>query len=63
MLGALDEYFTVNGVDYGAGRQPGGNIMNNPANAPVAHHYDLIRAAAADLLGTTCSTIPVAQAC
>ena len=27
--------FTVDGVDYGPGRQPGGNIMNSPANPPV----------------------------
>ena len=36
MLGALDEYFTVNGVDWGPGRQATGAIMNNPANPPVA---------------------------
>jgi hypothetical protein len=63
MLGALDEYFTVNGTNYGAGRQPGGNIMNNPANDPVAAHYDLVRGAAAQLLGTTCATQPVTASC
>jgi len=52
MLGALDEYFTVNGVNYGAGRQPAGNIMNNPANQPIATHYDVVRATASGLLGT-----------
>src|SRR6266567_781118 len=45
MLGALDEYFTVDGVNWGAGRQATGSIMNNPANPPEARHYDLIRAA------------------
>ena len=35
MLGNKEEYFTVDGVDYGPGRQPGGNIMNSPANPPV----------------------------
>ena len=63
MLGALDEYFTVNGVDYGAGRQPGGNIMNNPANDPVADHYDVVRAAVQDMLGTNCTTVPLSQKC
>jgi hypothetical protein len=43
MLGNLDEYFTVNGVDYGSGWQPQGNIMNNPDNYPEPQHYDTIR--------------------
>ena len=44
-------YFTVDGVDYGPGRQPGGNIMNSPANPPVAAHYRLIQYTADKLLG------------
>ena len=40
MLGALEEYFTVNGIAWGAARQASGAIMNNPANPPVARHYD-----------------------
>lgn len=63
MLGALDEYFTVNGVDYGAARQADANIMNNPANGPAAHHFDLIRATVQDLLGTRCRAIAVDQRC
>jgi len=63
MLDALDEYFTVNGVNYGPGRQATGNIMNNPANAAAVHHYELIRAAASDLLGTSCSTNSVNVRC
>jgi hypothetical protein len=63
MLGALDEYFTVNGVDYDGARRADGTIMNNPANNPAAHHYDLIRAAVQQLLGTMCSTRPVGQPC
>jgi len=51
MLGNKEEYFTVDGVDYGPGRQPGGNIMNNPANPPIAAHYWLIQATADALLG------------
>jgi hypothetical protein len=63
MLGALDEYFTVNGIDYGPGRQADGNIMNNPANDPAAHHYDLVRATAAQLLGTNCVTKSINSLC
>jgi hypothetical protein len=51
MLGNKEEYFTVDGVDYGPGRQPGGNIMNNPANPPVAAHYWLIQETVDALLG------------
>jgi hypothetical protein len=63
MLGALDEYFTVNGVDYDGARRADGTIMNNPANNPAAHHYDLIRAGVQQLLGTACTTRPVGQSC
>lgn len=63
MLGALDEYFTVDGTNWGAGRQPDGSIMNNPANPPAARHYDLVRDSTRDLLGTRCRTVPVAQSC
>ncbi len=63
MLGALDEYFTVNGVNYGAGRQPSGAIMNNPANSPVARHYDLIRTTVEALAGAPCSTLGVGTPC
>ncbi|MGH7462596.1 MAG: hypothetical protein ACREMA_16430, partial [Longimicrobiales bacterium] len=63
MLGALEEYFTINGVAYGAARQASGTIMNNPANDPAAHHYDLVRAAAEQLRGSSCSTTPVNQVC
>jgi hypothetical protein len=63
MLGALDEYFTVNGVDWGAGRQAGAPIMNNPANPPVARHYDVVRDAASSLVGHTCRTIERTAGC
>lgn len=63
MLGALDEYFTVNGVDHNGGRRPDGNIMNNPANEPEAHHYDVVRAGSEGLLGTTCATRAVGSPC
>jgi hypothetical protein len=63
MLGNLEEYFTVNGTPYGAPRQPTGNIMNNPANLPAAHHYDLVRRAVEQLLGTRCGTVTVGTRC
>lgn len=51
MLGNKEEYFTVDGVPYGAGRQLKGNIMNNPDNPPVAAHYWLIQETVDMLLG------------
>lgn len=63
MLGALDEYFTVNGVAFGAGRQATGAIMNNPANPPVERHYEVVRQAAGTLRGASYSTIPQASSC
>jgi hypothetical protein len=57
MLGALDEYFTVNGTDWGAGRQATGAVMNNPANPPVARHYETVRAAATTVLGRSLNTV------
>jgi hypothetical protein len=63
MLGALDEYFTVNGVNWGPGRQATGAIMNNPANPPVARNYDTIRQAAGALRGATYTTIPRTSRC
>jgi hypothetical protein len=63
MLGALDEYFTVNGVNWGPGRQATGAIMNNPANPPVARHYETIRQAADALRGATYSTTPRTSSC
>ncbi len=63
MLGALDEYFTVDGVDYGPGRQPTGNIMNNPANAPEPHHVQLVERAAETELGTDCVTVRAGEPC
>lgn len=63
MLGALDEYFTVNGVNWGPGRQATGAIMNNPANPPAARNYDTIRQAAGALRGVTYSTIPRTSRC
>jgi hypothetical protein len=63
MLGALDEYFTVNGVAWGPGRQATGAIMNNPANPPVARHYETVRQAAGALRGETYSTVAQGTSC
>lgn len=63
MLGALDEYFTVNGVDFGPGRQANGNIMNNPANPPEAHHIELVQTAARAELGGTVTTKGATEKC
>ena len=63
MLGALDEYFTVNGVDYGPGRQSDGAIMNNPANPPATRHFDLILQTVRGLLVTSGCTQPVSAMC
>jgi hypothetical protein len=37
--------------------------MNNPANPPVARHYDTIRQAAGALRGATYSTIALTSSC
>ncbi|MGH3041193.1 MAG: hypothetical protein ACRDNG_05555 [Gaiellaceae bacterium] len=63
MLGALDEYFTVDGVDYDGARRADGSIMNNPANDPTARHYEVVHAGVQDLLGSTCVTRAVADRC
>ena len=63
MLGALDEYFTVNGTNWGAARQATGSIMNNPANPPEARHYELIRARAQALTGSAATTTAQANPC
>lgn len=43
MLGNKDEYFTIDGVAYGAGRQSGKGIMNNPSENPHKRHFDTIK--------------------
>lgn len=63
MLGNKEEYFTVDGVAYGAARQATGNIMNNPANDPVAAHYSLVRDTVNGLLGESGTVKAVADTC
>lgn len=50
-IGNPDEYFTVNGHDYGPGRQVPSNVMNNPADDPEPRHLSMIREIASVLLG------------
>jgi hypothetical protein len=50
-IGNTDEYFTVNGHDYGPGRQDPSTVMNNPAMAPKWENFGLIREIAEGLLG------------
>jgi hypothetical protein len=62
MLGNPEEYFTTNGVNYVVTvngvtyryRSPNGNIMNNPANDPIARHYDIIRQEAGQAMKIGC---------
>jgi len=65
MLGNKDEYYTVDGIPWGAPRQPTGAVMNNPANLPVPRHYDLIRDQALSVLkgGTTGIVRLLSEAC
>lgn len=63
MLGALDEYYTINGTPWGPGYQSGAGIMNNPAATPFARHYDVVEHAAEALLATPCSTVSVTSNC
>ena len=56
MLGNKEEYFTVDGTNYGASRQRGKGIMNNPSEYPFTGHFNLIKAKASLALN-----IPEAQ--
>jgi hypothetical protein len=54
MLGAPEEYFTTNGVNFmtpgGTGfRDRGGGVMNNPAGPALARNFQVIREEAAAL--------------
>jgi hypothetical protein len=51
MIGNTDEYFTVNGHDYGPGRQVPNNVMNNPSEIAEPKHVSMIRRIAEGFLG------------
>lgn len=65
MLGNPEEYFTTNGTDYTAGgtktgfRDPGGGVMNNPAERVHRRHFNLIRDQVAIMLGLNSSRVSV----
>ena len=63
MLGALDEYYTVDGTAWGQPFQNGAGIMNNPNEAPLARHLDLVRDTVRAMLGTTCVTKAAGDPC
>jgi hypothetical protein len=63
MLGAKDEYYTVDGTAWGSPFQSGAGIMNNPSEAPLARHFDLVRDTVQTMLGSTCTTKATGESC
>jgi hypothetical protein len=63
MLGALDEYYTVDGTAWGLPYQVGAGIMNNPNELPLARHYSVAEQAVEVALGTSCSTRAASTNC
>jgi hypothetical protein len=63
MLGNKEEYFTIDGVNYGQPHQPNGNIMNNPAKDPVPAHFWLVQQAVDQLLNDSGTVKRAGQAC
>jgi hypothetical protein len=63
MLGALDEYYTVDGTAWGMPFQAGAGIMNNPNEGPLARHYGLVERGVEAALGTSCSTRQLSADC
>ena len=50
LLGNKDEYYIVDGISYGPGRQAGKGIMNNPSENPKKNHFEKIRLNIAKML-------------
>jgi hypothetical protein len=63
MLGAKDQYGTVDGTPYGPGRQPTGNLMNNPANAPEASLFNTVRDAVNARKHRNCTVHSISERC
>ena len=63
MLGAKDEYYTVDGTAWGLPWQNGAGIMNNPNETPLARHLDLVRDTVRAMLGTNCITKMMGDSC
>jgi hypothetical protein len=64
MLGNPEEYFTTNGTNYATAgragfRDPGGGIMNNPAERVHSRHFNLVREQVALMLGISASRVSV----
>ena len=63
MLGALDEYYTVDGTAWGQPWQVGAGIMNNPNEGPLARHFGVVERGVEAALGTSCSTRATSADC
>ncbi len=67
MLGNPEEYFTTNGIDYTYGgtksgfRDYRGGIMNNPSEAPMPRHYELVRQGFARMMPFDLGKVRVVQ--
>lgn len=64
MIGNRDEYFITNGTNYMTGggsgfRDPGGGIMNNPAERIHRRHFNSLRQHVATMLGLRNSAVRV----
>ncbi|MGN6510695.1 MAG: eCIS core domain-containing protein [Chitinophaga sp.] len=64
MIGNPEEYFTTNGTNYATGsragfRDPGGGIMNNPAERAHRRHFNLLREQVAAMLRLNTSRVRV----
>jgi hypothetical protein len=64
MLGNPEDYFTTNGHNYATGgkagfRDPGGGVMNNPAERAHRRHFNLLREQVAKMLQLPASNVRV----
>ncbi|MBO9150680.1 DUF4157 domain-containing protein [Chitinophaga sp. GCM10012297] len=64
MIGNAEEYFTTNGTNFATGgrtgfRDPGGGVMNNPAERAHRRHFNLFREQVAAMLGLSTSRVRV----
>lgn len=63
MLGAKDEYYTVDGTAWGLPSQNGAGIMNNPNEAPLTRHLDQVRDTVRAMLSSNCTTKTMGDSC
>jgi hypothetical protein len=57
LIGAPDEYFTVDGVDHGAPGRLGGPVMNNPSGNPTLGNFNAVAQEASKVMGVKCTVI------